>query len=192
MVRARHGAQLSRLVPELVGAYSASDHAQLAADGGDPFALYEAVVGWLTLVSDGGPVLLVLDDLQWASRPDARDAAAPRRHRAPVPGDVARDVPRRRRSRAPARPGCSDGSTRPARCSASRSAGLEPEDVVAMVTESQGATARRRARSTRWPRRSTRSRAGTRCSSRHSRASSSRTISRGCGGRTTPCVRPSG
>jgi hypothetical protein len=69
MVRARHGAQLSRLVPELVGAYSAADQAQLAAVGGDPFALYEAVVGWLTLVSDGGPILLVLDDLQWASRP---------------------------------------------------------------------------------------------------------------------------
>jgi DNA-binding SARP family transcriptional activator len=69
MVRARHGAQLSRLVPELVGAYSAADQAQLAADGGDPSALYEAVVGWLTLVSDSGPILLVVDDVQWASRP---------------------------------------------------------------------------------------------------------------------------
>ena len=139
MVRARHGAQLSRLVPELVGAYSASDHAQLAADGGDPFALYEAVVGWLTLVSDGGPVLLVLDDLQWASRPTLAMlqhvvGTAPR-----FPGMLLAtcrddDVPEHRLAGLLGRFDATGPVQRVAL------GGLEPEDVVAMVTESQGAT----------------------------------------------------
>jgi DNA-binding SARP family transcriptional activator/class 3 adenylate cyclase len=69
MVRARHGPQLSRLVPELIGGAAGVDHANLTGETGDPFPLYEAVVGWLTLIADSGPVLLVVDDLQWASRP---------------------------------------------------------------------------------------------------------------------------
>ena len=139
MVRARHGAQLSRLVPELVGAYSAADHAQLAADGGDPFALYEAVVGWLTLVADGGPILMVLDDLQWASRPTLAMlqhlvATAPR-----FPGMLLAtcrddDVPEHRLAGLLGRFDATGPVQRVAL------GGLEPEDVVVMVTESQGAT----------------------------------------------------
>ena len=139
MIRARHGAQLSRLVPELVGAHLASDQAQLAADRGDPFPLYEAVLGWLTLLSDGGPVLLVLDDLQWASRPTLAVlrhlvASSPR-----LPGMLVAtcrddDVPEHRLASLLGRFDVSGGVRRV------QMGGLEPDDVVAMVIESQGTT----------------------------------------------------
>ncbi|MGH8978358.1 MAG: ATP-binding protein, partial [Acidimicrobiia bacterium] len=139
MVRSRHGAQLSRLVPELVGAYSVTDQAQLAADGGDPSALYEAVVGWLTLVSDGGPILLVVDDLQWASRPTLAMlqhlvSAAPR-----LPGLLLAtcrddDVPEQRLATLLGRFDAAAAAQRVAL------AGLERDDVIAMITESQVAT----------------------------------------------------
>ena len=69
MLRARHGGQLSRLVPELVSAHTGGAQRSRPPTHGDPYPLYEAVLGWLTLVADAAPVLLVLDDLQWASGP---------------------------------------------------------------------------------------------------------------------------
>jgi DNA-binding SARP family transcriptional activator len=141
MVRARHGAQLSRLVPELVSAHFASDHAQANADHGDPYPLYEAVLGWLTLVADGGPVLLVLDDLQWASRPTLAVlqhlvAASPR-----FPGMLVAtcrddDVSEQELAALLGRLDRAGGSVRRVRLR-----GLEAADVVAMVTESLGTAA---------------------------------------------------
>jgi class 3 adenylate cyclase len=139
MVRARHGAELSRLVPELLSAHFASEQPSAVTDVGDPYPLYEAVSGWLTLVADTAPLLLVLDDLQWASRPTLAVlqhllATAPR-----FPGMLlatCRDddtseheamsllgleKPRRAVRRVPV-------------------GGLAPADVRAMVAESRGAT----------------------------------------------------
>ena len=65
---AKYGSQLSRLVPELVGVHPSSEQPYAPLDNDDPYPLYEAVLGWLTFIADAGPVLLLLDDLQWASQ----------------------------------------------------------------------------------------------------------------------------
>ena len=65
----RYGGELARLVPELV---------QRVPDLPDPlrsdpemerYRLFDAVAAWLTAASADEPVLLVLDDLQWAAKP---------------------------------------------------------------------------------------------------------------------------
>jgi class 3 adenylate cyclase len=65
----RYGGELTRLVPELQ---------EMAPDlppplQSDPeterYRLFDAVAGWLKAVSAEGPLLLVLDDLQWAAKP---------------------------------------------------------------------------------------------------------------------------
>ncbi len=63
-----HGPELSRLVPEL--RHRAPD---LPAPPGEPegerYRLFESVIGLLSSVAEHAPILLVLDDLQWADRP---------------------------------------------------------------------------------------------------------------------------
>jgi DNA-binding SARP family transcriptional activator/tetratricopeptide (TPR) repeat protein len=64
-----YGSELSRLIPEL--RRRAPDLPPPPADEPETerYRLFEAVVGLLTELSRGAPVLLVLDDLQWADRP---------------------------------------------------------------------------------------------------------------------------
>ncbi len=64
-----YGSELSRLIPEL--RRRAPDLPPPPADEPETerYRLFEAVVGLLTELSRQAPVLLVLDDLQWADRP---------------------------------------------------------------------------------------------------------------------------
>jgi DNA-binding SARP family transcriptional activator/tetratricopeptide (TPR) repeat protein len=64
-----YGSELSRLIPEL--RRRAPDLPPPAVDEPETerYRLFEAVVGLLTELSRSAPVLLVLDDLQWADRP---------------------------------------------------------------------------------------------------------------------------
>jgi DNA-binding SARP family transcriptional activator/tetratricopeptide (TPR) repeat protein len=64
-----YGSELSRLIPEL--RRRAPDLPPPPADEPETerYRLFEAVVGLLTELSHAAPVLLVLDDLQWADRP---------------------------------------------------------------------------------------------------------------------------
>jgi DNA-binding SARP family transcriptional activator len=64
-----YGSELARLIPEL--RRRAPDLPPPPADEPDTerYRLFEAVVGLLTELSRSAPVLLVLDDLQWADRP---------------------------------------------------------------------------------------------------------------------------
>src|SRR5581483_8973215 len=64
-----YGSELSRLIPEL--RRRAPDLPPPPADEPETerYRLFEAVVGLLTELSRTAPVLLVLDDLQWADRP---------------------------------------------------------------------------------------------------------------------------
>jgi DNA-binding SARP family transcriptional activator len=64
-----YGSELARLIPEL--RRRAPDLPPAPADEPETerYRLFEAVVGLLTELSRSAPVLLVLDDLQWADRP---------------------------------------------------------------------------------------------------------------------------
>jgi DNA-binding SARP family transcriptional activator/tetratricopeptide (TPR) repeat protein len=63
-----HGPELSRLVPEL--RHRAPDlPAPPAEPDGERYRLFESVVGLLSSIAQHAPILLVLDDLQWADRP---------------------------------------------------------------------------------------------------------------------------
>jgi DNA-binding SARP family transcriptional activator/tetratricopeptide (TPR) repeat protein len=80
-----YGPELARLVPELSRRIG-----ELPPPGGEPeserYRLFEAVVGLLAAISTSAPILLVLDDLQWADRPTLlllRHLA-----RSPEPGNV--------------------------------------------------------------------------------------------------------
>jgi DNA-binding SARP family transcriptional activator len=64
-----YGSELSRLIPELrrrIPELSSSTAGELETER---YRLFEAVVGLLSEISRTVPVLLVLDDLQWADRP---------------------------------------------------------------------------------------------------------------------------
>jgi tetratricopeptide (TPR) repeat protein len=64
-----YGGELARLVPELRRRVPDLP----PAIGGEPeterYRLFEAVVGLLSAISENAPILLALDDLQWADRP---------------------------------------------------------------------------------------------------------------------------
>ncbi|MFN0092997.1 MAG: ATP-binding protein [Acidimicrobiales bacterium] len=58
--------ELTRLLPELAGRLSSAPPAGGAGDV-ERYRLFEAVRGWLTAASPGAPLVLVLDDLHWAT-----------------------------------------------------------------------------------------------------------------------------
>jgi class 3 adenylate cyclase len=65
----RYGGELARLVPEL-GERVPNLPAPLRSDPEmERYRLFDAVAAWLTATSSGEPLLLVLDDLQWAAKP---------------------------------------------------------------------------------------------------------------------------
>jgi DNA-binding SARP family transcriptional activator len=64
-----YGSELVRLVPELRRRAPELTPAPADEPETERYRLFEAVVGLLTELSRSAPVLLVLDDLQWADRP---------------------------------------------------------------------------------------------------------------------------
>ena len=64
-----YGSELARLIPELRRRAPDLPPAPAAEPETDRYRLFEAVVGLLSAISARTPVLLVLDDLQWADRP---------------------------------------------------------------------------------------------------------------------------
>ena len=65
----RYGGEVTRLVPELVDSV-ADLPAPLKSDPEtERYRLFDAVAAWLATTSAEEPVLLVLDDLQWAAKP---------------------------------------------------------------------------------------------------------------------------
>jgi DNA-binding SARP family transcriptional activator len=64
-----YGAELARLVPELRRRAPQLPPPVAGEPETERYRLFEAVVGLLSALSAAAPVLLVLDDLQWADRP---------------------------------------------------------------------------------------------------------------------------
>jgi class 3 adenylate cyclase len=65
----RYGGELARLVPEL-GERLPSLPAPLRSDPEmERYRLFDAVAAWLTATSTEEPLLMVLDDIQWAAKP---------------------------------------------------------------------------------------------------------------------------
>jgi hypothetical protein len=64
-----YGSELARLIPELRRRAPELPLPSPAEHETDRYRLFEAVVGVLSSISARAPVLLVLDDLQWADRP---------------------------------------------------------------------------------------------------------------------------
>ncbi len=64
-----YGSELSRLIPELRRRAPDLPPPPVDEPETERYRLFEAVVGLLTELSRSAPVLLVLDDLQWADRP---------------------------------------------------------------------------------------------------------------------------
>jgi class 3 adenylate cyclase/tetratricopeptide (TPR) repeat protein len=65
----RYGGELARLVPELQGRLPDIDPPLRSDPETERYRLFDGVTGWLTAVSGENPLLLVLDDLQWAAKP---------------------------------------------------------------------------------------------------------------------------
>jgi class 3 adenylate cyclase/tetratricopeptide (TPR) repeat protein len=65
----RHGGELARLVPELVDAVPGLASPLRSDPETERYRLFDAVAAWLADTSADGPMLLVLDDLQWAAKP---------------------------------------------------------------------------------------------------------------------------
>ena len=66
----RHPAELARLVPQLDEPAAATFSRSPAGDPDtDQHRLFDAVADWLRSVTSVVPLLLVLDDLHWATRP---------------------------------------------------------------------------------------------------------------------------
>ena len=64
----RYGGELGRLLPELVG--RADLPAPIASDAEtERYRLFDAVTSWLVALAAEAPVLFVIDDLQWATKP---------------------------------------------------------------------------------------------------------------------------
>jgi class 3 adenylate cyclase/tetratricopeptide (TPR) repeat protein len=65
----RHAGELVRLVPELAQMVAGLPEQIRSDPETERYRLFDAVASWLADVSTGAPVLLVLDDLQWAAKP---------------------------------------------------------------------------------------------------------------------------
>ena len=63
-----HGSELSRLVPALASRIPDLPPSKATDSDTERFLLFAAVVGLLASVSEHQPVVLVLDDLQWADK----------------------------------------------------------------------------------------------------------------------------
>ena len=65
----RYGGELARLVPELTERVPGLSPPLRSDPDTERYRLFDAVAAWLTAASADEPVLLVLDDLQWAAKP---------------------------------------------------------------------------------------------------------------------------
>jgi tetratricopeptide (TPR) repeat protein len=65
----RYGSDLARLVPELFRRVPEAPPLDNAEPEDARFRMFEAVVGFLQAASEHAPVVLVLDDLHWATKP---------------------------------------------------------------------------------------------------------------------------
>ena len=65
----RYGGELVRLVPELDDRVPGLPAPLRSDPDTERYRLFDAVAGWLSVASADEPVLLVLDDLQWAAKP---------------------------------------------------------------------------------------------------------------------------
>ena len=63
-----YGSELSRLVPVLTGRIPGLPPSKATDSDTERFLLFAAVVGLLSAVSAHHPVIIVLDDLQWADK----------------------------------------------------------------------------------------------------------------------------
>ncbi len=63
-----HGSELTRLVPALASRLPGLPPSKATDSDSERFLLFAAVVGLLAMVSQHQPVVLVLDDLQWADK----------------------------------------------------------------------------------------------------------------------------
>ena len=105
-----YGSELMRLVPELRRRAPELSAPIDSEPETERYRLFEAVVGLLTEISATAPVLLVLDDVQWADRPTPAPAPPHRAGARPRPRARARCLPGdrgafRRASRPPS-PSC--------------------------------------------------------------------------------------
>jgi class 3 adenylate cyclase/tetratricopeptide (TPR) repeat protein len=65
----RYGGELTRLVPELADRVGGLSPPLSSDPETERYRLFDAVAAWLATVSADQPLLLVLDDLQWAAKP---------------------------------------------------------------------------------------------------------------------------
>jgi class 3 adenylate cyclase len=65
----RYGGELTRLLPELGQRVPGLPDPLRSDPEMERYRLFDAVAGWLTAASADEPILLVLDDLQWAAKP---------------------------------------------------------------------------------------------------------------------------
>ncbi|MGH9009802.1 MAG: ATP-binding protein, partial [Acidimicrobiia bacterium] len=65
----RHAGELARLVPELTQLVSGMPEPLRSDPETERYRLFDAVAAWLADASAETPVLLVIDDLQWAAKP---------------------------------------------------------------------------------------------------------------------------
>src|SRR5205085_1590131 len=91
------GGELRRLRPELAAEVPGLPEPLAGDENTERYRLFNAVAGWLSALSEDAPVVVLIDDLQWATMPTVlllrhllrrRDAAPPHR--------VGRDLPRGR------------------------------------------------------------------------------------------------
>jgi hypothetical protein len=65
----RYGNELVRLVPEVAGRLPGLEAPLRSDPETERYRLFDAVAGWLAAVSAEQPIVLLLDDLQWAAKP---------------------------------------------------------------------------------------------------------------------------
>lgn len=62
-------AEIARLIPEVEKKLGITPHAAQGDSDGERYRLFEAVAGVLAGISQAEPLIVILDDLQWADRP---------------------------------------------------------------------------------------------------------------------------